>query len=154
MEIAYNEIVRKIEEEDDYNPRKSGITQADFSMAMFLFIANIGELVAMETDDEVTKLRLAYDLLMQLKDWSMYDLDVCLAYEAMGSDEDADQLLVEIIRKRNDAGDVWDWKKDQKNLEDEAEGNAAYGIEPWYPKSIKALAALSTQYLSVDKLID
>lgn len=47
--------------------------------------------------DELTKLRLAYGLMLELKEISQYDLDDLVCYEDRRSDEPADELLSDIF---------------------------------------------------------
>ena len=122
--------------------KRGAVTSDDFSDAMLPFVAVIKDLLE-KNGDELTKLRLGYDLLFKLKECSQNDLNVYVCYGDRSSDEPADELLSDVIRRRKDAGDTWDLGKDLKELEREAKYNKDHGVEPWFPKSIEALSALS-----------
>jgi len=125
------------------NYKRGSYSSDDFSKAMLPYLRMIKELLKID-DDELTKLRLSYDILFELKEKSQGPFGVEDAAEAdeRDSDEPADELLSNVIQSRKEAGDMWDWKGDLKGLQDEAKSNDSFGIEPWFPKSIAALSAI------------
>jgi len=143
MQKAYNPIRDRVENDPNFK-RGYSVTSDEFSDAMYPFVFEIRKLLDKKSDDELAKLKMAYDLCFKLKDLSIYDPDMVslIDLEERFSDAPADELLRDIIQRRNDAGDSWDREKDLKELEREAKLYQDYGIEPWFPKSIEALAAL------------
>ncbi|KAK0640717.1 hypothetical protein B0T16DRAFT_460875 [Cercophora newfieldiana] len=127
----------------EVNYKRGAVSSDNWSDAMHPFVAAIKELVDKE-GDELMKLRLGYDLLWELKGSSRGDMDEYPGYGKRSSDEPADELLSDIIRKMKDAGDTWDWQTDLKRLEGEAEDLGGYGIKDWFPKSIAALSSTPT----------
>lgn len=127
--------------EDDF---QCGVaTSDDLSKVVFPFIAMIRELVDGENGDELTKVRAGYSLLTDLKCFSAGELDEDGGGQGdRPPDKPADDLFSEVIRRRKEAGDTWDWWNDLEDLKWEAKQHASYGIEPWFPKSTEALSAI------------
>ncbi|KAK7736633.1 hypothetical protein SLS53_006836 [Cytospora paraplurivora] len=120
---------------------KTWTTSDNVSKSMEKFLPDIEELMTIPNPDT---LRLAYELVIQLSRDSFGDLDVSesCGFGDRPSDEPADLLLRRLIRKRLAAGETWNWKRDLKVLDDTCKHVGAYGIEPWYPKSRRALREL------------
>ncbi|KAM7183833.1 hypothetical protein V8F20_012474 [Naviculisporaceae sp. PSN 640] len=133
---------RELDEEMESAGYKRGaVTWDDFSQAMVPFIKEIKNLIDGNKGDQLTRLRTGYELLFELKSFSQPDEpDTCVSYGDRPSDEEADDLLSDVARRRKEAGDAWDWKKDLEDLEREAKYNGGYGVEPWYPMSIETLS--------------
>jgi hypothetical protein len=114
-----------------------GADSDDISRAMTPFIHEIDKLSKL---DNPKALEEAYDLLNMLRQESYGDLDSDGGgYGDRPSDEPADRLLARLIRERTEAGEVWDWGRDLKDIQGEGEELADYGIEPWFPETQKAL---------------
>lgn len=126
MKKAHSRLVDKI---DSYgvNFKRGAVTSDDFSDAMCPFLDATEELLR-KKGDELTKLRLAYDLVIELKDLSQYDVDMCVSYDDRSSDEPADELLRDIIRRRKEAGDTCDWGGDLVSLDTEGKLNGQQGL--------------------------
>ena len=129
---AYEDI-----EPQTWNARKTGVTLEDVSQAMVPFLANIKRLRSMPDADA---LRLAYGCVRDLDNHSYVDLDPGgSGYGDRYSDEPADEMLVSILKERKKKNDVWDRAKDLADLERRSKYLNDYGIETWFPKSIKFL---------------
>lgn len=126
---------------------RGAVTSGDLSSAMEPFVAAIEGLLN-NNGDELTKLRLAYDLVFKLKDYSVDDPETYRSEGYRPSDEPADALLSDIIRRRRAAGDVWNWEKGLDELVYEARQYEAYAIEPWFPKSVAAFSELVAENAS------
>lgn len=110
MQEAYNQLERTAE---PYDFKRGAVTADNFSEAMYLSVLEIRNLLDVE-GKELSKLQFGYDLVNELRDKSMYDLDMCVSYGDRQSDDAVNDLLVEIIERRAAAGDKWDWEKDLK----------------------------------------
>lgn len=124
-----------------YKCRKTGITSDDVSQAIKEFLPDIEELMAIPSPDA---LRLTYELVVELSRCSFGNLDSPKAsgYGDRPSDEPADLLLRRVFRERLAAGKTWNWERDLKELDDTCKHVGEYGIEPWYPKSRRALRGM------------
>ncbi|KAK3994434.1 hypothetical protein QBC44DRAFT_379474 [Cladorrhinum sp. PSN332] len=129
-----DDVAERLMEETTY---QNGVTGDDLSSAMAEFLPAIRDIAECSDSDA---LEAAYNVLWYAKDNS-YD------EEGSGngdrpSDDAFDEFLVELIAKRTEIGHVWDWEKDLRGLREEARDRGEFGVEPWYPKSLKALEDL------------
>ncbi|KAK1758957.1 hypothetical protein QBC47DRAFT_370807 [Echria macrotheca] len=138
MASAYTRLEEKFEH---LGWKRGAVTIDDVCCAMEPFLDAIEDMLG-KNGDQLTKLRLAYDLLFELKRYTSCGFDSFVCYGRPVTDKPADKLLSAVIWGRKEAGDTWDWKKDLEHLERKAKDIKDYGIEPWFPKSIKALATL------------
>jgi len=84
--------------------------------------------------------RLSYELVLFLADHSYGELDSGGCGEGdRPSDKRADKLLLKIAQDRKMRGEVWDAASTIKKLKTTAKTLAEYGIEPWFPRSLKLL---------------
>ncbi|KAK4221898.1 hypothetical protein QBC38DRAFT_549660 [Podospora fimiseda] len=113
------------------------LTGDDLSVAMAEFLPAIRD-IAECPDSEA--LETAYRVLWYAKEQS-YDEDGTGNGERP-SDELFDEFLKELIERRREKGEVWDWERDLKELEEEREGRRGVGIERWFERSLEALRGL------------
>ncbi|KAI1336220.1 hypothetical protein F5Y15DRAFT_215772 [Xylariaceae sp. FL0016] len=121
-----------------YDWKKTGVHNDDFSREMVPFIWEIQRLSNM---DGIEGLKLAYRSILKLKDYSCdcFDLGDGCSWGDRPSDEDADAALADIIERRLQAKDTWDFASDLKDLDEQAKDRASYGIELWFESSRAAL---------------
>ncbi|KAK4159618.1 hypothetical protein QBC43DRAFT_221738 [Cladorrhinum sp. PSN259] len=125
--------------EDVWNHKKSGVSGDDLSSAMAEFLPAIRDIAEIADPDA---LEAAYDVLWYAKNNSYDEEGIGSGYGDRPSDQAFDEFLVELIAKRTEIGQVWDWQRDLSRLNGQAQNLEEYGIETWYPKSRKALEAL------------
>lgn len=121
------------------NNQHTGVTSDDLSKEMDKGLPAIEGLAKLQSNS-LEPLRLAYDLVLVLKTSSYGDLDgKRCGVGDRPSDESGDQLLASIISMRLARGDWWHWEADLNEISREAKKLIDYGIEPWYPKTRRAL---------------
>lgn len=133
IEENYEKLSQQISDND-----QAGITSDDLSKAMYEILPAIETLAHIPGPPDI--LKLAYETLFALKASSYGDMDGQGCGKGVRpSDEPADTLLADTIERRLAKGHRWDWKTDLDELSREAKDLMDYGIEPWYPKTRKAL---------------
>ncbi|KAK0716595.1 hypothetical protein B0T21DRAFT_415311 [Apiosordaria backusii] len=121
-----------------YDWKKTGTNNNTIASAMVRFIKPIREISEIDHPDALGE---AYKLVFVAKNlW--YNSDGGYDEDTQYEDKQIDQLLLEIINKKREAGHRWKWADDVKDLDAQAEDRAAHGIEPWYAESRKALKEL------------
>lgn len=138
MEKKYNELSHEMMTQGKWG----SITSDDLSGAMYKYIPAIEAFKARYAEDPATAV-IIFNLVIQLAEWSYFGIDERKENGGYGdrpSDEPADGLASELAKQfvgKVDSG--LDVKPVLKDLKDEGEYLAQFGIEPWYPMTIEVL---------------
>lgn len=142
---ARGEILKeRIREEVDplideiYNNKDAEVSGDVVVAAVGGFDTAIAEIADIADEDA---LEVAYNLVLYAKDKSAVGSGSHGGRECV--DNALDAMLVDLLKRRREAGHVWYWAKDLKALERQANQQEALGNGPWYPNSRKALTELA-----------
>lgn len=117
-------------------PNPNRITSDDISEAMMPFLADIERL-----RDLPGSTVLAFDLTIELGEHSYADLGSMNAagYSERPSDEEVDDLLLQLAPERRDLEPEWNFPKVLKTLKRDAENLSKYSIENYCTGTIELL---------------
>lgn len=120
-----------------YNARKTGVTSDDMSQAMMPFLNEAEELRKLPDSTAI-----AFDLVMILGEYSYGDLDSGgSGYGDRPSDQDVDEVLVELATERKKIEPLWNFPHVLDTLQKRAKHLADYGIEDFCAQTIDLLSA-------------
>lgn len=136
IKVAASKVSDKLYDKT-FNARKTGISSDDMSEAMLPFLDEIEELRKLPDSTAI-----AFDLVMTLGEYSYGDMNSGgSGYGERPSDQDVDELLVELATERKNIDPSWNFLHVLDTLQERAENLADYGIEDFCARTIDLLSS-------------
>ncbi|CAD6580553.1 MAG: hypothetical protein ASARMPRED_000254 [Alectoria sarmentosa] len=135
IKVAASKVSDKLYDKT-FNARKTGISSDDMSEAMMPFLDEIEGLRKLPDSTAI-----AFDLVMTLGEYSYGDMNSGAGYGERPSDQDVDELLVELATERKNIDPFWNFLPVLETLKERAENLADYGIEDFCAQTIDLLSA-------------